>query len=119
MGEQRGPWYLLTGLAIGLALGLVYAWWINPVAYVNTAPASLRPDSKEAYRSLIAAAFGANGNLERARVRLSLLKDRRVDRRKTPAAWPCWRLLWRNHRQVSRESHLLPRQPLQPFPPRP
>jgi hypothetical protein len=73
MGESRGPWYLLTGVIIGLALGLVYAWAISPVAYVNTAPVSLANDYKAAYRSLIAAAYAANGNLERARTRLALL----------------------------------------------
>ncbi len=77
MGESRGSWYLLTGLLIGLALGLVYAWVINPVAYTNTDPASLSGNYKEAYRSLIAAAYGADGNLERARARLGLLKDSR------------------------------------------
>lgn len=75
MGESRGPWYLLTGVVIGMALGLVYAWVINPAAYVNTAPSSLASNYKEAYRSLIAAAYAANSNLERARIRLSLLNE--------------------------------------------
>jgi hypothetical protein len=75
MEESRGPWYLLTGVVIGLALGLVYAWGINPVAYVNTAPGSLASNYKEAYRSLIAGVYAANGNLERARIRLSLLSE--------------------------------------------
>ena len=26
MREERGPWYLLTGLIIGVIFGLVYAW---------------------------------------------------------------------------------------------
>jgi len=75
MSEERGPWYLLTGLALGVALGLLYAWVIQPVEYTNTAPASLRADFKDQYRALIAAAYLANGDLVRARARLQLLQD--------------------------------------------
>jgi len=75
MNDQRGSWYLLTGVVIGLALGLIYAWLISPVAYVDTDPATLRKDYKETYRSQIAAAYAATGNLTRARLRLALLKD--------------------------------------------
>jgi hypothetical protein len=72
---RRGPWYLLTGLLIGLALGLLVAWVISPVEYVDTAPASLRADFKEGYRSMIASAYLATGDLGRAQSRLSLLGD--------------------------------------------
>ena len=75
MNDRRGSWYLLTGVVIGLALGLVYAWLISPVAYVDTEPATLRKDYKEIYRDQIAAAYAATGNLPRARLRLALLKD--------------------------------------------
>jgi hypothetical protein len=30
MKEERGPWYLLTGLLIGAVLGLAYAWFYAP-----------------------------------------------------------------------------------------
>jgi hypothetical protein len=73
--ERRGPWYLLTGLILGVALGLVYAWLISPVAYVDNPPVSLRTDYKDQYRVLIALAYAANGDLGRARVRLALLGD--------------------------------------------
>lgn len=74
-GEQRGPWYLLTGLIIGLALGLIYSWWIHPVEYVDTPPSSLRDDYKDAYRLMIAHAYAANPDRVRALERLKLLKD--------------------------------------------
>ena len=74
MKERRGPWYLLTGLIIGAALGMAYAWG-RPVQYTNTAPNSLRADYKDQYRSLIASAYLANGDLVRARARLELLQD--------------------------------------------
>lgn len=69
------PWYLLTGLIIGLALGILIAWVIFPVQYVNTAPASLREDFQEQYRALIAAAYLATGDLARTQARLALLQD--------------------------------------------
>jgi hypothetical protein len=79
-GEKRGPWYLLTGLAIGIAMGLLYAWVFQPVKYVDTVPASLRADFKDQYRALIAAAYLGNGDLLRARARLDLLKDENMFR---------------------------------------
>jgi hypothetical protein len=75
MNEKRGPWYLLTGLIIGIGLGLLYAWVIRPVQYTNTTPSSLRADFKDQYRVMIAAAYMANGDLLRARARLELLQD--------------------------------------------
>lgn len=75
MRDERGSWYLLTGFVLGLGFGLVYAWLISPVRYVDTSPASLRADFKDQYRALIAAAFAANGNLPRAQARLELLDD--------------------------------------------
>jgi hypothetical protein len=67
--------YLLTGLLIGLGLGLLYAWVISPVKYVDTSPASLRADFKDGYRAVIASAYLASGNIERAQSRLVLLGD--------------------------------------------
>lgn len=75
MKENRGPWYLLTGLVIGAVLGLLYAWVVRPVQYTNTAPNSLQAEYKDQYRAVIAAAYLANGDLLRARARLELLQD--------------------------------------------
>ncbi len=63
----------LLGFILGLAGGLVYSWILSPVEYTDTAPASLRQDFKEDYLSMIAAAYAASGDLNRARSRLALL----------------------------------------------
>lgn len=73
MNERRGNWYLLTGLVIGLAIGLIYAWVISPVKYVDTAPASLAAPYKDAYRRVIALAYRTDHNIDRARERLKLI----------------------------------------------
>jgi hypothetical protein len=73
--EERGPWYLLTGLIIGVVLGVLYTRYLQPVEYIDTSPALLRQDFKDQYRLLIAAAYTANGDLVRGKARLELLKD--------------------------------------------
>jgi hypothetical protein len=73
--ENKGPWYLITGLVIGLVAGMLFGWMVQPVQYTNTKPASLRSDFKDQYRALIASAYLADGNLVRAKARLELLGD--------------------------------------------
>lgn len=80
MRDERGPWYLLTGLVIGAVLGLAYAWVISPREYQDNSPASLRSDFKDQYRALIAAAYVATGNLPRAEARLAKLGDADIAR---------------------------------------
>jgi hypothetical protein len=75
LSERRGPWYLLTGVLIGIALGLFIAWVVNPVMYIDTAPYSLGKTDKDQLRILIAQAYLSNGDLGRARARLGLLQD--------------------------------------------
>ena len=43
MNRGRGPWYLLTGLMVGLAIGLIYSWLLDPVEYSNASPQALKP----------------------------------------------------------------------------
>ncbi|HFC09289.1 MAG TPA: hypothetical protein ENJ54_05490 [Chloroflexi bacterium] len=73
--NRRRPWFLLTGLLLGLGVGLFLAWVVFPVRYTETAPDTLRPDFKEAYRALIARAYAYDHNLPRARARLRLLGE--------------------------------------------
>ena len=75
MDQNRGNWYILTGLILGLILGIVYSWVISPVSQVDTHPSLLRTDYKDIYRLLISRAYQANNNLPRAEARLNLLGD--------------------------------------------
>ncbi len=75
MNIKRDIPFLILALAIGIGLGLVYAWFISPIEYVDAIPQVLRADFKDDYRTAIAAAYAATGNLERARSRLSNLGD--------------------------------------------
>jgi hypothetical protein len=73
MNEPRGNWYLLTGLVLGLAFGLLYSWVISPVKYVDTEPVSLSATYKDEYRRGIALAYASTHDLGRASERLKLL----------------------------------------------
>ncbi|MBN2501327.1 MAG: hypothetical protein JXB38_11160, partial [Anaerolineales bacterium] len=73
--ERRAPWYLLTGLVIGIILGVLYAYVIDPVEPVDNHPVTMREEFKDQYRALIAAAYMADGDVGRARARLGLLGD--------------------------------------------
>ena len=64
--------FLIT-IALGFGAGLYYGWRINPVEYGNTTPDSLRLDYKADYVLMIAEAYQAEGDLDLAYNRLSLL----------------------------------------------
>jgi hypothetical protein len=84
--EERGPWYLLTGLIIGIALGILYTRFLQPVKFIDTTPASLNSEAKNQYRALIAAAYMGDGDLVRAKARLELLNDADIFRALTEQA---------------------------------
>jgi hypothetical protein len=72
---KGSPLYLLTGLILGVILGLAYAWVINPVIYERTLPSSLGDADKDVYRGMIAQVYEATGDFQRASLRLALLED--------------------------------------------
>jgi hypothetical protein len=71
----RGPVIVtaLASFAIGLAIGLTIAWVLWPVQYTNADPADLRQAYKDDYVRMISAAYQRDGNLAKARQRLSQL----------------------------------------------
>ncbi len=66
-------WILpLIATAIGIALGLLYGWVIDPVKFVDTTPASLRSDYRADYVLMVAEAYHADRNSELASRRLAI-----------------------------------------------
>jgi hypothetical protein len=92
--DRRGSWYLLTGIVIGVALGLVYSWVVSPVRYIDAPPSALRADYKDDYRVLIAVAYLYSDDLVRAEDRLAQLKD---DESATTLAMQAQRALAEGH----------------------
>lgn len=75
MSDSRGPWYLLTGVILGLAFGVFWGWYVAPVHYTDTTPATLKPTYKDEYLTLIALAYAFNHDTARTQARLALLED--------------------------------------------
>ena len=65
----------LLCLLAGFGLGILFAWVIFPVRYVDTNPNTLRADFKDQFRVAIAASYASDHNLDRAKARLTLLGD--------------------------------------------
>jgi hypothetical protein len=63
----------LLALIVGIALGLVYGWVIDPVKYVDTTPNTLRADYRADYVLSVAEAYQAEQNPESAARRLAIL----------------------------------------------
>ena len=72
---RRFPWESVVALVLGLGIGVLYAWVIAPVRYVDAEPKTLRSDFKDSFRGVIAASYTSTHNIDRARARLLLLGD--------------------------------------------
>jgi hypothetical protein len=71
---KRLPVFVLfLGILLGLGLGILIGWVLYPVHYVDTPPSALRAGYKDQYLLLIASAYAADHNLDRARQRLDTL----------------------------------------------
>lgn len=75
MNDQRGSWYLVTGLIIGAFIGLALATFVIPVRSIDTNPATLKSRDRQDYRALIAQTFLVEADNGRAIARLLLLQD--------------------------------------------
>jgi hypothetical protein len=62
-------------LIVGLGLGLLYGWVINPVSYQDTTLHDLRIDYKTDYTLMVAEVYHYEGDLDWALNRLTLLED--------------------------------------------
>ena len=69
------PSLLLLGVFIGVVLGAVYGFWIDPVKITDALPSALRNDAKDYYVMLVASAYMQDRNLDRAKQRLAPFGD--------------------------------------------
>jgi hypothetical protein len=69
------PRWLLASFfgAIGIALGLVYGWIVDPVRFVDTTPASLRSDFRADFVLMTAESFHQRQDSQVARRELAVL----------------------------------------------
>ena len=65
----------LIVIIIGLALGLLYGWLIDPVDFVDTTPNTLRSDYKTDYVLMVAEIYTTDRDAEAAVMRLTFLGD--------------------------------------------
>jgi hypothetical protein len=75
MKSKQGQWHLMTGLLLGILLGVVFSLWVLPVQYIDTEPATLRTAERETYREIVAKAYLIEADTNRALARIALLKD--------------------------------------------
>lgn len=64
---------LLIAVLLGIGLGLVYGWVIDPVQYTDITPETLRIDYQTDYVLMVAEAYQAEENPELAARRLAVL----------------------------------------------
>jgi hypothetical protein len=62
---------LFAGIAVGLLGGLVYAWGVAPIDLIDVDPKTMRADYRREWVRLAALSYIADGDLERARWRLT------------------------------------------------
>jgi len=75
MRDRQPPLYLITGIVIGLLVGLFVSYVLLPVRYSDTSPDTLSTEQKAAYRALIARAYLYEADQSRAFSRIALLGD--------------------------------------------
>jgi hypothetical protein len=62
-------------IVVGIALGLLYGWLVDPVDFVDTTPNTLRADYRADYVLMVAEIFSAERDVEKAVIRLTYLGD--------------------------------------------
>jgi hypothetical protein len=75
---MRTPILVITLFIVGVALGLGYAWLINPVTFSQSSPAQVMNSYRDEWLLMTAQAYARDGDWSRAQVRLNALHDTRL-----------------------------------------
>ena len=67
--------FFLGAILLGLTLGVIYGWVINPVVYKSTGMGTLRLDYKTDYALMVAELYQAEGDVAMALARLAYLEE--------------------------------------------
>jgi hypothetical protein len=65
----------LIVIIIGITLGLLYGWLIDPVDFIDTTPGTLRADYKADYVLMVAEIYSLDRDAQAAVIRLTFLGD--------------------------------------------
>lgn len=68
---------VILALIVGLALGLLYAWVVNPVEWINGVPSQMRQDLQIDYLRMVIDSYSLNNDAELANQRYALLGEER------------------------------------------
>lgn len=75
--KDMSRWFrFFIAIALGMALGLFYGWFLNPVEFVDVTPESLRVDYKSDYVLMVAEAYRSEQDLAMAVRRLAALGNK-------------------------------------------
>ncbi len=66
---------VVIALVVGAAIGLAYAWLVEPVTFVESSPAQVMRPYREAWLIMAAEAYAQDGDWERAQARVNALRD--------------------------------------------
>lgn len=80
MKAGKAGWLILVGLILGLAGGLVFTWVIAPPEYYDIYPPLMAPEHRRDWIEMTALAYGAEGDAERAQLRLRGLAAEEIRR---------------------------------------
>lgn len=77
--QQHSAWGLILTGVLGLVLGLLIAWVIAPVRWIDTDPVDLRVAHQQDYVRMVADSYALNGDVSLAQERLQELSPDGVD----------------------------------------
>src|SRR5512143_1180111 len=66
---------VVMALVIGLAMGLAYAWLIDPLTFSESSPAQVMKSYREAWLIMSAEAYVQNDDWDRTQARVNALRD--------------------------------------------